>query len=252
MPSLNLDLNYFEHPKTKRLVGLLGRGAEVLPIKLWSYCGRLHAESGRLTAYSQQEIESIAGWWGRAGEMIDGMLKTGFLETDGDGYKIHAWKEHQGHIVNFHKRAKTAAKARWEQRAGDATSIATSNAKSKVKQCPNYTKRTKPKETRASGPPPPLIPFELQSERFGQSWAKWRQYRKEIRHPLTPTMEAAQLAKMREMGESRAVAAMEHTMAMGWQGLREPEPDRRGSGTNGSHPGGVRASITKPVIYGEV
>jgi hypothetical protein len=249
MPSLNLDLNYFEHPKTKRLVGLLGRGAEVLPIKLWSYCGRLHAESGRLTAYSPQEIESIAGWWGRAGEMIDGLLKTGFLETAGDGYKIHAWKEHQGHIVNFHKRAKTAAKARWEQSKGDATSIATSNAQSKAKQCPNYTKRTKPKETRASGPPP-SIPFELQSERFAQSWAKWRQYRKEIRKPLTPTMEQAQLAKMREMGEARAVAAMEHTIAMGWTGLREPEPDRKGLGTNGAHPT-QRGSITTARVFGE-
>ena len=67
MPYLNLDLNYFDHIKTKRLVGLLGRGSEVLPIRLWCACGKHRAESGKLDGYSAQEIESLVEWWGESG-----------------------------------------------------------------------------------------------------------------------------------------------------------------------------------------
>lgn len=59
MASLNLDMDYFGHPKTKRLVGLLGRGAEVLPLRLWCHVGKYHAQDGRLAGYSPQEIEAI-------------------------------------------------------------------------------------------------------------------------------------------------------------------------------------------------
>jgi hypothetical protein len=85
MTSLNLDLDFFDHPKTRRLVGLLGRGSEVLPIKLWCWCAKYHAESGWLTGYSAQEIESILGWWGEPGKMVEAMVKVGFLIESVDG-----------------------------------------------------------------------------------------------------------------------------------------------------------------------
>jgi hypothetical protein len=128
VPDLNLDLNFFDHPKTRRLVGLLGRGAEILPIKLWCACGRLHPESGRLTDYSPQEIESMVDWWGKAGDAVAALVKVGFLSSDATGYEITGWLEHQGHIAAFRKRAKVAARARWGC-LPDATSIASSNGK---------------------------------------------------------------------------------------------------------------------------
>lgn len=156
MPSLNLDLDYFDHVKTKRLVALLGRGAEVLPIKLWSYCGKFHAESGRLAGYAAEEIETIAGWWGKPGRCIEALLKVGFLERDGDDLAIHEWTEHEGHIGAFKVRAKKGAAARWDRIRGqktgsDASSNASSNALSIPKQCPvpNHTKPNHP-----PNPPP--------------------------------------------------------------------------------------------------
>lgn len=113
MSSLNLDLDYFDHPKTRGLVGLLGRGAEVMPLKLWTYCGKYYAEGGRLSAHGVQEIESIVGWWGKPGEAVKGMLKVNFLDHDADGYFVHDWTEHQGHIHALRKRAKHAAEVRW-------------------------------------------------------------------------------------------------------------------------------------------
>ena len=114
MPDLNLDVDYFSHPKTARLVGLLGRGAEVLPLKLWCYCGKYHADDGRLSTYGAHEIESVMGWWGKRGAAVKAMVKVGFLERDGRGFRVHDWVAHQGHINALRERARNAANARWE------------------------------------------------------------------------------------------------------------------------------------------
>lgn len=139
MPYLNLDLDYFNHPKTVRLVGLLGKEAEVLPLRLWCYCGKYHCVDGKLSGYSPQEVESAVGWWGKPGEMVTAMVKVGFLEAEVDGFLVHEWVDHSGHLRVFKERAKAGAKARWEQ-----ISNASSNAKSGVKQCPIPALPTKP------------------------------------------------------------------------------------------------------------
>ncbi len=113
---INLDPDFFGHPKTKRLVGLLGRGAEMLPIKLWCYCGKYHAKDGRFTGYSTHEIESLVDWWGKPGDMIDAMVKVEFLVRREDGdYEIHDWLDHEGHIIALKDKAQKAARARWEK-----------------------------------------------------------------------------------------------------------------------------------------
>lgn len=118
MPFLNLDLDYEDHPKTKRLVGLLGRGAELIPIRIWSYCGKYHAENGEMTAHSTQEIESIVKWWGKPKKAVEALLKVGFLEKIKGGFRVHDWKETQGHIHALKVQAKHAAEKRWADMRG--------------------------------------------------------------------------------------------------------------------------------------
>jgi hypothetical protein len=119
---INIDLDYFEHRKTKRTVGLLGRGADLLPIKLWRFCGKFHPDDGKLIGYSEQEIESACDWWGEKGRMVEVFLLVGWLEIIEGGYQVHDWLEHQGHLKAYKKRAQEAAKARWN-RVRDATSM---------------------------------------------------------------------------------------------------------------------------------
>ena len=64
MAYLNLDPDYFNHPKTIRLIGLLGVGAAEYPIRLWCYCAKYHPVDGLLRGYSDVEIESAASWRG--------------------------------------------------------------------------------------------------------------------------------------------------------------------------------------------
>lgn len=131
-PYLNLRCDYFDHPKTKRLIGLLGKGAEVLPIRLWAYCGMFHAKDGKLSGYAEQEIESLANWWGKAGALLPAMEQIGFMHKARCGsWSMSDWNEHQGHIEALKIRARKAAKTRWDNYRRNATG----NAQALRKQC---------------------------------------------------------------------------------------------------------------------
>lgn len=135
MPSLNLNLNYFDHMKTIRLVARLGPGAAELPIRLWAWVGNHQPESGRLSLL-ENELESICHWWGEKGAMVTAFIETGFLkkiDEKNEMYEINDWLEHSGHLAVFHKRAKKAARKRWglHKKKVDASS----NASSSNKQC---------------------------------------------------------------------------------------------------------------------
>lgn len=163
MAHLNLDLDYFEHRKTRRLVGLLGRGADVLPIKLWRYVGKYHSEDGRLTGYTEQEIAAAAEWWGKPDEFIAAMLAVVFLEKDGDTYIVHDWLKQQGHIAALRRRNQLNAESRWAK-ISNATGMrdeCEAGATGIRGQCPKPSIPTKP--SKPSGDPPGFVAF----------WSAW-------------------------------------------------------------------------------
>lgn len=195
MPYLNVDPDYFTHPKTVRLIGLLGRGAEVLPLKLWAYVSKHHCGDGRLTGYLNQEIETLIGWWGEEGRAVQALVecgqhlgKRGFLEKDEKGLKVHDWKAHEGHISALRKKAKHAAETRWKEYRRKAL---TGNAPGMLKQSSKPAVPAKPAEGLAgngevSGEPPPGkslfgdFPAERQRPKAdelpnegGEGWQLW-------------------------------------------------------------------------------
>ncbi len=127
MSALNLDLEYFGHRKTRRLVSRLGDGAEVIPLKLWSYTGKYHAEDGLLSGYQDDELAMLCGVSGNATSIFSALVDVGFLNKTATGYEVHQWNDHQGHIAAFKKRGKEAAIARWSKLKPDGSN-ATSNA----------------------------------------------------------------------------------------------------------------------------
>ena len=113
MPYLNLDPHYFEHPKTRRLVGLLGPMSDILPLRLWAYCAKIHPADGRLKGYSWKEIESVIGWLGAPKKAFSVLQSVGFVFRSSGGFSCVDWKQHQGHLQAFSRRGKAANKARW-------------------------------------------------------------------------------------------------------------------------------------------
>ena len=81
------------------------------------------------------EIEEVANWKGKSGLLVEKMVQIKFLDKLKNGYRVHDWKEHAGHLQAFKLRAKSAAKARWKD---IATSNASSNRKPVVSNAPNH------------------------------------------------------------------------------------------------------------------
>ena len=134
MPYLNLDPNYFDHPKTRRLVGLLGQMADVLPLRLWAYCARVHPSDGAMSRYSDLEIEGVIHWIGVPKEAVRALCAVGFLKPIKNGFSCVDWLQHEGHLKAFRRRGIEASKARW---AKYATSNAASNAKKNLSNAPS-------------------------------------------------------------------------------------------------------------------
>lgn len=114
MPYLNLDLDYFTHPKVVRLVALTGPESVALPIRLWCYVGKYHCATGLLEGYENSELEALLKWTGEPGGMVDVLLKIRLLEKTKSGYRVHDWVDHAGHLVAFKKRSKLANQTRWK------------------------------------------------------------------------------------------------------------------------------------------
>ena len=66
-----------------------------------------------------------------------------------------------------------------------------------------------------------VLPYD--SPDFKLFWSNWQQHRIEKKAKLTPTATKQQLERLAEMGEERAIAALKHSMANGWQGIYEPD-----------------------------
>lgn len=111
MPSLNLDLDFVDHPKIKRLIARTGYEGVYCLLRLWSYVARFHREDGSLASYTDDEIEQFAGWQGVRGGFLQGLLELSLMDSNKD---IHDWKEHAGHLVLYHERARVMNKKRWE------------------------------------------------------------------------------------------------------------------------------------------
>ena len=78
-----------------------------------------------------------------------------------------------------------------------------------------------------------LLP-PLDTPEFRSTWQRWKDYRREIRHPLKPTTVALQLKALSKYGAEAATAMLEEAMEKGWQGYVVPE--KRYGRRNGGPP----------------
>jgi uncharacterized protein YdaU (DUF1376 family) len=88
-----------------------------------------------------------------------------------------------------------------------------------------------------------ILPFS--SPDFLMFWSNWEQHRIEIKKKLTPTTKKQQLAKLGEMGEARAIAALKHSLAGGWQGIFEPDnkTSKQTQSRDDRHPNELKETI---------
>lgn len=92
------------------------------------------------------------------------------------------------------------------------------------------------------------LPPELNTPEVREAWQRWCQHRREIKKPLTPTSAQQQLETFRLRGPDALVAAITNTIRHGWQGLRDPEPERTNRSPDASGPLGIREQRTARLL----
>lgn len=65
-----------------------------------------------------------------------------------------------------------------------------------------------------------VLPFD--SESFRTIWNDWKQHRKELKKPLTPTSIKRQFKELEKLGETESIRWIEYAIKKGWQGLYQP------------------------------
>jgi len=85
-------------------------------------------------------------------------------------------------------------------------------------------------ETKTDHPP---FPDDLATDNFRAAWDDWTAYRREAKlRKYVATGIKKQFIRLQEMGHDRAIAAIGHSIAQGWQGIYEPSG--RGAGRTSS------------------
>lgn len=116
--------------------------------------------------------------------------------------------------------------------------------------------KQKQKQVQDTPPPPPSggqvelaaksasgfpLPIDLSTPETESAWESWQQHRREKRSKLTPTSAASQIKLLRDWGSLRWIAAINHSIQKGWQGLFEPKGQSEGAPVGGqSAPPGIQ------------
>ena len=96
---------------------------------------------------------------------------------------------------------------------------------------------TKTKTKRRRDAAPDLVfPESLKSDVFRIEWSKWIAYRTEMKRPLQSQTMHAQIARLAEVGEEAAIAAIKASIANGWRGLFTQNQTQTSKHTNEPSP----------------
>jgi len=109
-----IDVDYFKHPKTLRLISLIGPTADIYPLRLWRWAAQ-YAKKGVIEG-GGPAIEAAVGWSGTRGKLSDALREAKFLERDGK--TIHDWMEHTGRAILIYDEKKRKQRQKYARDHG--------------------------------------------------------------------------------------------------------------------------------------
>ena len=118
---IRLSLEFFDHPKTKKLRKRLGIEGVMALLKLWAWTAG-NRPGGILTGLDAEAVELAADWDGEEGSFVAELLALRLLDEDDSVFSIHDWEEHQAYASKSEERsskARKAAEARWNKTPGN-------------------------------------------------------------------------------------------------------------------------------------
>jgi hypothetical protein len=152
------------------------------------------------------------------------MAEVGWLDFEEAGTRLPNFDRHNGKTAKD-RALKNRRQDKWRGASANGTHVdaePSTSPSTRGASTSASTREEKIREEKKKEAPPPL-PSELDTPEFRAAWDRWQAHRREIRKPLKPTQAAAQLVQLAAWGLARAIAAIDHTVAKGWVGLREPD-----------------------------
>jgi hypothetical protein len=188
---------------------------------VWSYFD-IHSTDGTIAGLPNNLFDVLTETVG----LEESLVGVGWLKNDGTSVTLPRYEDHNGPTG---KRRAQDQKRKKRVRGLSADCPGEKRTRGEERRG-EKKKKERRKKSAGDTPAPPVfdplstqLPEQLQTERFREAWAGWVQHRKEIRKKLTPTSVGQQIKTLGEMGESRAVECIRHTIEKGWTGLREAE-----------------------------
>lgn len=128
-----------DHPKTRKLAHLLG-------VSVPAAIGHLHclwwwaldySDDGSLAGHDALDIAIGAKWDGDADELVDALIRVGFIDVSDAGLSIHDWYDYGGKLTSRRKaNTERMRKARAEQNPTRAAHVQRTNS-ARVKHVQN-------------------------------------------------------------------------------------------------------------------
>jgi hypothetical protein len=110
-----VDVDYFNHPKTLRLMSILGRPeADVYPLRLWRWAVS-YASDGQLP-HDPRQIEVSIGWRGKPGRLYAALVEAGFIESD--TFTLYSWMDHIGRAIAIYDEKKRKQRELYKIKVG--------------------------------------------------------------------------------------------------------------------------------------
>lgn len=156
------------------------------------------------------------------------------IERCDGGYQILNYKEHRAKREpdtrrEYMKTYMQERRAEERRAAGKPNINIVSSGKPQLAHAEAEEEEEADKEKTPPTPPKGglVFPEALDNQEFREAWGRWEKHRVEIRHKLTPTSTASQLSALAKIGPDQAIIRINHTIEMGWTGLRSPEARKK-------------------------
>lgn len=196
-------------------------------LRLWAL-GHEHTTDGLLDGYTPDILDDEVGQPG----FTQAMSNVGWITIEPNCLVIHEFNKHNGDGAKA--RAVDAARKRNVRKMSEVNRTELGPEKEKEKD----KRKSKTKKARLFDTHKIDLPPELDTQEFRMSFSEWQEHHKQkTRKGMTKLSTTKLVTKMEAMGHDRAIAAIEHSITNGYQGLFEPAGEVQGRAGSAVRPG---------------
>jgi len=208
--------------------------------------------------YNQPENPNVVTSWGSLVDLLpECEAKTRLLERvqrcvteRGEGF-ASAWENVSGTVCRTVPEGLPQPSGKPFRKGSEDSGAVSGNGMPNPEPEPKPEQEPKPSKKNAATVQEPIqIPDELDTPAGRTALDEFREHRRQLKKPLTALAESKLLTEWSQHGVARFVAAVDHSISNGWQGLFEPDGGGNAARTGttrggGQRPGRVAAPVGK-------